>query len=132
MKKIILFFVIINLLSISKIKSEKPKNAPKRFFGDCAGTAEGISDCVDLDLYNEEENKLYGKCCYMSYQVRGIMVRECEGFTPQELQDIPGTIKELQKLAIDSGSPIKIYQLDCDGPYIKILNLFFVLFGFLF
>ena len=84
----------------------------------------GVSDCVDLQLWNQKSQKYFDKCCYVRFQVDGKMHAGCVGLSQFHYSDITKTKKKMEqgdksiwtRRALNS----KIYQLDCSSNYISV------------
>ncbi len=85
------------------------------------------SDCVDLLLWDETENKYYDRCCYVRFQIDGEMHAGCVGLHQEILNDSTETIKRMERgdrarwTRLGEGS--KSYQLDCNSSFLKYFYL---------
>ena len=94
----------------------------------------GVSDCVDLLLWNGE--RYYDRCCYIRFQLEGDMHGGCIGLSEEHYLDITETIRRIEagdKNLWTSGSAnSKVYQLDCDSSYLKFLSIASILLALIF
>ena len=92
----------------------------------------GVSDCVDLYLWNSEKGKYFDKCCYIRFQKEGRMHAGCVGLSQENYNDIAETIRRMEQgdksIWTRRGSNSKIYQLDCGSSYFKYITLAAVFF----
>ena len=92
----------------------------------------GVSDCVDLYLWNSEKRKYFDKCCYIRFQKEGRMHAGCVGLSQENYNDIAETIRRMEQgdksIWTRRGSNSKIYQLDCGSSYFKYITLAAVFF----
>ena len=92
----------------------------------------GVSDCVDLYLWNSEKGKYFDKCCYIRFQKEGRMHAGCVGLSQENYNDIAETIRKMEQgdrsIWTRRGSNSKIYQLDCGSSYFKYITLAAVFF----
>ena len=97
---------------------------------------DGVSDCVDLHLWDQKNSRYYDKCCYVRFQKDGKMHAGCVGLTQERLIDITETIKRMEsgdrEIWTREGANTKIYQLDCSSSYIKYLSFALIAFICLF
>ena len=88
----------------------------------------GISDCVDLQLWSKAKNKYYDHCCYVRFQLNGQMHAGCIGLSEENFLDTSVTKKRMEKGDRDiwtrAAEGAKIYQLDCYASYLKIASIF--------
>ena len=84
----------------------------------------GVSDCVDLQLWNEKSKKYYDRCCYVRFQIAGKMHVGCVGLSQFHYSDITETKKKMEQGDINvwtrNARNSKIYQLDCSSNYISV------------
>ena len=103
---------------------------------DVAEIPSGVSDCIDLQLWDSRNNRYYDKCCYVRFQKDGVMHAGCVGLAQEQLIDITETIKRMEDgdrgIWTRDGYNSKIYQLDCSSSYIKYVSLAFIAFICLF
>ena len=87
----------------------------------------GVSDCVDLQLWNKKDKKYYDKCCYVRFQIGGKMRAGCVGLSQFHYSDITETKKKMEQGDINvwtrNARNSKIYQLDCSSNYISVAAL---------
>ena len=92
------------------------------------------SDCVDLLLWDETENKYYDRCCYVRLQLKGVMHSGCAMLTEEQYLDISETIRRIEEgdpRIIDRASAnSKVYQLDCKSNFIKAITIASFLLAF--
>ena len=92
----------------------------------------GVSDCVDLYLWNYVKKKYFDKCCYIRFQKEGRMHAGCVGLSQENYNDIAETIRKMEQgdrtIWTRRGSNSKIYQLDCGSSYFKYIALAAVFF----
>ena len=92
----------------------------------------GVSDCVDLYLWNSAKEKYFDKCCYIRFQKEGRMHAGCVGLSQENYNDIAETIRRMEQgdktIWTRRGSNSKIYQLDCGSSYFKYITLAAVFF----
>ena len=94
----------------------------------------GVSDCIDLQLWNGNKNRYYDRCCYVRFQVNGQMHAGCVGLYQDQLIDVTETIKKMENgdsnIWTNQAYNSKIYQLDCGSSYLKFISLIiFILLG---
>ena len=96
----------------------------------------GVSDCIDLQLWSPAKNQYYDRCCYIRFQKDGVMHAGCIGLAQEQLIDITETIKKMEdgdkRIWTRDGAYSKIYQLDCSSSYIKYVAFAFIGFICLF
>ena len=133
MKKIIIFCLICFALS-NEGPAANEKHASSTTF--CYyGNAESISDCVDYNLYHNDEKKYYDKCCFVRYQKEGEIHKTCFPLTQEEYLDIVEYKKTFEKNVDDEdyqGLHAKVYQIDCISSYIKFLPFASILLALFF
>jgi hypothetical protein len=92
----------------------------------------GVSDCVDLYLWNSAKGKYFDKCCYIRFQKAGKMHAGCIGLSQENYNDIAETIRRMElgdkTIWTARGINSKIYQLDCGSSYFKYITLAAVFF----
>ena len=143
MKQIFLFLVLIFLVSCL----EDAKNVNPRDYPICSPftNPDGVSDCVDLNLANDDTKKnlrkYFDKCCFIRYMELGTIYKRCIALSRDDTMDIIDYIKLGEKETRENlrdeyqGSRdgyVKIYSIDCEASYIKIFIFAFALFGLLF
>ena len=96
----------------------------------------GVSDCVDLLLYDTNQEKYYDHCCYVRFQYQGNMHAACIPLMEEDYLDTTVTIKRMEdgdRRIWSSGlANSKIYQLDCISSYLKALSFTSILLLALF
>ena len=96
----------------------------------------GVSDCVDLQLWEPSKNMYYDHCCYVRFQQEGKMHAGCIGLSEEHYLDISTTMKRMEKgdraLWTSKGANSKIYQLDCFSSYLKSFSIASILLMALF
>ena len=96
----------------------------------------GVSDCVDLLLYDKNQKKYYDHCCYVRFQYQGNMHAACIPLMEEDYLDTTVTIKRMEdgdRRIWSSGlANSKIYQLDCISSYLKALSFTSILLLALF
>ena len=96
----------------------------------------GVSDCVDLQLWEPSKNMYYDHCCYVRFQQEGKMHAGCIGLSEEHYLDISTTMKRMEKgdraLWTSNGANSKIYQLDCFSSYLKSFSIASILLMALF
>ena len=87
----------------------------------------GVSDCVDLLLWDPYKEKYYDHCCYVRFQKDGVMHAGCIGLSEENYLDTTETIRRMENgdrtIWTRYGQNSKIYQLDCFSSYIKNLSI---------
>jgi hypothetical protein len=87
----------------------------------------GVSDCVDLQLWNPTKKIYYDRCCYVRFQKDGVMHAGCVGLSEENYLDTTITMKRMEdgdrQIWTRYGANSKIYQLDCFSSYIKNLSI---------
>ena len=87
----------------------------------------GVSDCVDLQLWNPSDKFYYDHCCYVRFQKDGVMHAGCIGLSEENYLDTTETIRRMENgdrtIWTRYGQNSKIYQLDCFSSYIKNLSI---------
>lgn len=99
-------------------------------------TPGGVSDCVDLLLWDQSLNKYYDRCCYVRFQYQGNMHAGCVGLSEEDYLDTTVTIKRMEdgdrRIWSSKAANSKIYQLDCISSYLKTLSFASILLLALF
>jgi hypothetical protein len=94
----------------------------------------GKSDCVDLHLWSRNKNRYFDKCCYVRFQVEGVMHSGCVGLSTQDYNDITDTIRRMEEgdrnIWTRNANNSKIYSLDCHSSYLKYFSLALLLLFF--
>ena len=96
----------------------------------------GVSDCVDLQLWNPTDKFYYDHCCYVRFQKDGVMHAGCVGLSEEHYLDTKVTMERMEKgdrkIWTRNGNNTKIYQLDCFSSYLKSLSIASILLMTLF
>ena len=96
----------------------------------------GVSDCVDLQLWNPSKKAYYDRCCYVRFQIEGKMHAGCVGLSEENYLDTTITKERMEQgdrdLWTRNARNSKIYQLDCFSSYIKSLSIASILLLALF
>ena len=96
----------------------------------------GVSDCVDLQLWNPYKKAYYDRCCYVRFQIEGKMHAGCVGLSEENYLDTTITKERMEQgdrdLWTRNARNSKIYQLDCFSSYIKSLSIASILLLSLF
>ena len=97
----------------------------------------GVSDCVDLLLYDYKyTNKYYDHCCYVRFQYQGNMHAGCVPLMEEDYLDTTITKKRMEegdkRFWPSFLANAKIYQLDCVSSYLKALSFTSILLLALF
>ena len=96
----------------------------------------GVSDCVDLQLWNSATKKYFDRCCYVRFQVNGAMHAGCVGLSEENYLDTTETIKRMENgdktIWTSEAFNSKIYQLDCFSSFLKNLSIATILLLALF
>ena len=95
----------------------------------------GVSDCVDLVLWNPSKKMYYDHCCYVRFQINGTMHAGCIGLSEEQYLDTTTTMRRMENgdhnIWTRKAANSKVYQLSCYSSYLKsiasilILALFF-------
>ena len=95
----------------------------------------GVSDCIDLNLYDSSSEQYFDHCCYIRAQIKGTMYAGCIGLREEDYLDIVETKRKMEheKNTIWAVTPktSKIYDLQCYSTYLKAFSIFLLL-AFLF
>ena len=96
----------------------------------------GVSDCVDNLLWDKNAKRYYDRCCFLRFQLDGVMHSSCVSLTEEQYLDISETIRKMENgdkniWKTTKGSGCKIYQLDCDSSYLTTMFISFVLLSLL-
>ena len=95
---------------------------------------QGVSDCVDT--WDKWEGRYYDRCCYVRFQLQGIMHGGCIALTEEQFSDISESIRKMEngdkKYWVTQAAGSKIYQLDCNSSYLKIFSLASIILAFVF
>ena len=96
----------------------------------------GVSDCVDLRLWNPYKSIYYDRCCYVRFQHEGKMHAGCVGLSEENYLDTTLTKERMEQgdrvIWTRNALNSKIYQLDCFSSYIKTLSIASILLLALF
>ena len=96
----------------------------------------GVSDCVDRLLWDENKKIYYDHCCYVRFQIDGEMHAGCIGLSEENYLDTSITIKRMEEgdrlIWTRRGANSKIYQLDCFSSYLKSISIASILLLALF
>ena len=141
MKSILIFSLICFSLSIwgPADKAAHPTSDTPCFEAE----ADSLSDCVDLNLYNETTKTYYDKCCFIRVQFIWFTSQGCQPLTAEEYLDIVETKRKIEKnlekelkngdyVSNPEGYSAKVYQLDCSSSYVKFLSFASILLELLF
>ena len=97
---------------------------------------QGVSDCVDTLMWDKYEGRYYDRCCYVRFQLDGIMHGGCIALTEEQFSDISESIRKMEngdkKYWVTQAAGSKIYQLDCNSSYLKILSLASIILALVF
>ena len=87
----------------------------------------GVSDCVDLQLWDPDKKFYYDHCCYIRFQQDGRMHAGCIGLSEENYLDTTVTMQRMEKgdraIWTRAGANTKIYQLDCYSSNLKSLSI---------
>ena len=89
----------------------------------------GVSDCADSLLWSKHNSRYYDRCCFLRYQLEGVMHSTCASLTEEQYLDISETMRIIEEKYEDN--KMKIYQLDCTSSYLKFLSIVGALFALL-
>ena len=96
----------------------------------------GVSDCVDLQLWDPDKKFYYDHCCYIRFQQDGRMHAGCIGLSEENYLDTTVTMQRMEKgdraIWTRAGANTKIYQLDCYSSNLKSLSIASILLIALF
>jgi hypothetical protein len=96
----------------------------------------GVSDCVDLLLWDVKQQKYFDRCCYVRFQYQGNMHAGCIPLMEEDYLDTTVTIKRMEdgdrRFWPSFLANSKIYQLDCISSYLKALSFTSILLLALF
>ena len=96
---------------------------------------QGVSDCVDTLLWDKWDNRYYDRCCYVRFQFKGEMHMACMSLTEEQYSDISESIRKMEdgnKRYWLAPAGTKIYQLDCNSSYLKLLSFATILLALIF
>ena len=87
----------------------------------------GVSDCVDLQLWDPDKKFYYDHCCYIRFQQDGRMHAGCIGLSEENYLDTTVTMQRMEKGDRDiwtrEAEGCKVYSLDCGSSFIKYFSL---------
>ena len=97
---------------------------------------QGASDCVDTLMWDKYENRYYDRCCFVRFQIEGVMHAGCIALTEEQFSDISESIRKMEngdkRYWVSNAAGSKIYQLDCNSSYLKILSLASIILALVF
>ena len=96
---------------------------------------QGVSDCVDTLMWDKWDNRYYDRCCYVRFQFKGEMHMACMSLTEEQYSDISESIRKMEegnKRYWLAPAGTKIYQLDCNSSYLKLLSFATILLALIF
>ena len=89
--------------------------------------AQGVSDCVDTLLWSQHYQRYFDRCCYVRFQLEGLMYAGCVGLSEENYLDTSETIRKMEEgdrsIWTQDAAGSKVYQLDCKSSYIKVLSV---------
>ena len=96
----------------------------------------GVSDCVDTLMWDKYEGRYYDRCCYVRFQLKGVMHAGCIALTEDQYLDISESIRRMEngdkQYWVTEAKGSKIYQLDCNSSYIKLLSFASIILALIF
>ena len=96
----------------------------------------GVSDCIDTLLWNADDGRYYDRCCYIRFQIDGNMHAGCIPLSEEHYLDISETIIRMEngdkRYWVAEGVNSKIYQLDCNSSYLKLLSFASIILALIF
>ena len=96
----------------------------------------GVSDCVDTLLWDKNEGRYYDRCCYVRFQLKGVMHAGCIALTEDQYLDISESIRRMEngdkEYWVTEAKGSKIYQLDCNSSYLKLLSFASIILALIF
>ena len=96
----------------------------------------GVSDCVDTLMWDEYEGRYYDRCCYVRFQLKGVMHAGCIALTEDQYLDISESIRRMEngdkEYWVTEAKGSKIYQLDCNSSYLKLLSFASIILALIF
>ena len=105
-------------------------------FADSDRIPQGVSDCVDTLLWDQYENRYYDRCCFVRFQIEGVMHAGCIALTEEQFSDISESIRKMEngdkKYWVAEAANSKIYQLDCNSSYLKLLSFASIILALIF
>ena len=97
---------------------------------------QGASDCVDTLMWDKYENRYYDRCCFVRFQIEGVMHAGCIALTEEQFSDISESIRKMEngdkKYWVAEAANSKIYQLDCNSSYLKLLSFAIFIMALIF
>ena len=97
---------------------------------------QGASDCVDTLMWDKYENRYYDRCCFVRFQHNGVMHAGCIALTEEQFSDISESIRKMEngdkKYWVAEAANSKIYQLDCNSSYLKLLSFAIFILALIF
>ena len=129
--------------AVNKKNSQSPNNCVEYFpydedndtFCCTTGGPSGASDCVDNQLYDKYDERYYDRCCFIRFQLKGLMYSGCFSLTEEQYMDIFEAMKGIEdgkRAYWLAPAGAKVYQLDCSSSYIKILSFTMALLALIF
>ena len=98
---------------------------------DASEVPQGVSDCVDTLMWDKYEQRYYDRCCYVRFQHQGNMHAGCIALKEEQYLDITESIRKMEDgdkaYWVKEAAGSKIYQLDCNASYLKLLSFAFIL-----
>ena len=92
---------------------------------------QGVSDCVDTLMWDKYDQRYYDRCCYVRFQHQGDMHAGCIALKEEQYLDISESIRKMEDgdiaYWVREAAGSKIYQLDCNASYLKLLSFAFIL-----
>ena len=96
----------------------------------------GVSDCVDTLMWDKYEGRYYDRCCYVRFQLKGVMHAGCIALTEDQYLDISESIRRMEngdkQYWVTEAKGSKIYQLDCNSSYLKLLSFASIILALIF
>ena len=96
----------------------------------------GVSDCVDTLLWDKYKGRYYDRCCYVRFQLKGVMHAGCIALTEDQYLDISESIRRMEngdkEYWVTEAKGSKIYQLDCNSSYLKLLSFASIILALIF
>ena len=96
----------------------------------------GVSDCVDTLMWDKYDNRYYDRCCYVRFQLKGVMHAGCIALTEDQYLDISESIIRMEhgvkQFWVTEAKGSKIYQLDCNSTYLKLLSFASIILALIF
>ena len=92
----------------------------------------GVSDCVDTLLWDKYDIRYYDRCCFLRFQLDGVMHQSCMSLTEEQYLDISESIRKMEEgdknyWTTTQARGSKIYQLDCSSSYLTLIYISLVL-----